>query len=181
MNEKELKEEIIELFQDLDLLEIIIRKNIVSARELENELVKTKKISQRTIYRRLKKYVSKGVVFEKKNNGIKKNAQFIFVSTPKLKILFQKLLKWLTNLIFDESKLKNNNTSNLGLINEISSIFKNIILPEIKDSYEDIISDDNLDSFLNFMSKRVDLILDNLKIKNLMSQKDLKIKILESS
>ena len=169
-----------ELFEDLAILELILLKNLVSASELKKELEKTIELSQRTIYRRLDKFVRNGIVVRKSNNGKKKSAQFIYESTPKLKLILHRLYNWLTRLIFDESKLKNETSFNIELINEISSIFKNNILPEIKNLYKDIIPDDDLESILNDILERVILVLDNMKIKKLVNQTKLKVRVSES-
>jgi len=124
------KEKIKELFPRLRILEFIMENEPVTVKELKEYFPK----SINTYYRRFKELVSSGLVEKIANNKkpkLKKHAQNIYRSTPKLKLTFDIVFHWIANLTLKDNKVELTDPINLEFENEIISFFSDIAFPEL--------------------------------------------------
>jgi len=117
-------------FPSLAVLDYIIVNEPVTARELDQQF--SKSIS--TYYRLLKKFVEFGFIEKIVNSSkIKKNAQYIYRSTPKLKLILNIVFHWVSDLTFKDNKVDLADPLNLEFLNECNSFFSDVLFPEVKD------------------------------------------------
>lgn len=130
MKEIDKKELIKNLFPSLRILEYIIVNEPVTAKELDQHFSK----SRSTYYRLLNKFVEFGLVEKIANTPkIKKNAQYIYRSTPKLKLILNIVFHWISDLTLKDNKVELTNPLNFEFLNEILSFFSDIAFPEVKE------------------------------------------------
>jgi hypothetical protein len=126
------KEKIKNLFPRLRTLEFILDKEPVTVKDLEEYFPR----STSTYYRWFQEWINSGLVEKIKDNKkpkLKKHAQYIYRSTPKLKLTLNIIFHWIANLILKDNKVELSDPINFEFQNEIISFFSDIVFPELKD------------------------------------------------
>lgn len=164
------KEKIKELFPRLRILEFIMANEPVTVKELKEYFPK----SINTYYRRFKEFVSSGLVEKIANNKkpkLKKHAQNIYWSTPKLKLTLNIIFHWIANLALNDNNIELTDPINFEFQNEIISFFSDIAFPELKnwttENWEEYT--DPLTFFRDFSDKILDIT--QLKLEDIIFKK----------
>jgi len=130
VNEFNKKELIKNLFPGFSIFEFIVLNEPITVTELDEYYSKSKS----TYYRLLNKLVDSELVNKIPNiPKIKKNAQFLYISTPKLKLILNMVFHWMGDLILKDNEVELANPINFEFLNEACSLLSDIILPEIKE------------------------------------------------
>lgn len=113
-------------------MEFILENEPVTVKELKKYF--TNHIS--TYHRWFNELKSSGLVKKIANNKkpkLKKHAQYIYQSTPRLKLVLNSTFHWIANLALKDNKVELTDPLNLEFQNEIISFFSDIVFPEIRE------------------------------------------------
>ena len=164
------KEKIKNLFPKLRILEFIIKNEPVTVKELGEYFPK----STSTFHRWFKEWVNLGLVEKIANNKkpkLKKHAQNIYQSTPRLKLTLNTIFHWIANLTLKDNSIELTDPINLEFQNQIISFFSDIVFPELLnwtivnwEEYSDPLS------FFRDFSDRI-LQITQLRLENMIFKK----------
>ena len=117
-------------FPNLRLLDYIIKNEPLPLKELTQHFSK----SRSTYDRLLREFMNFGLVEKLENSPkIKKNAQFIYRSTPKLQLILNIVFHWIGDLTLRDNNIELTDPLNLEFLNECNSFFSDVLLPAVKE------------------------------------------------
>lgn len=164
------KEKIRELFPNIRILEFIMENEPVTVKELKECFPR----STSTFYRWFKELVISGLVEKIANNDqpkVKKHAQYIYRSTPKLKLTFDIVFHWIASLTLKDNTVELTDPINLEFLTEIISFFSDIAFPELRNWIK--VNWENYSHPLTFFRDFSDKILQitQLRLENIIFKK----------
>lgn len=172
VNEISKKDLIKNLFPGFSIFEYFILNEPITVLELDRYFSKSKS----TYYRMLNKLIDFGLIKKIPNiPKIKKHAQFLYVSTPKLKLILNMVFHWMGDLTLRGCEVELANPLNFEFLKETNSLFSDIILPEIKEwvvaNWEEFSNPSTFfKEFSERVLQRVELRLENIIIKKVTNQ-----------
>jgi len=126
----DIREQIKTLLPELGILVYIGKKGVATVQELGEFTPKSKS----TLYRYLDRFVDDGLLEKVVNNPkVIKNAHYVYRGTPKLKLILEIVLHWLSSLTLKDYQVELTDPLTFEFLNEITSFFSDIIFPEIKE------------------------------------------------